>query len=317
MVEQSKGKDTTTGHWELMGVILEHPFPTYPNGFPADLIKEFEARIGRKTLGNIVASGTEIIQQLGQQHVDTGFPIVYTSADSVFQIAAHEEVISLDELYHMCRLARALLQGEHGVGRVIARPFIGTAGKFIRTPNRHDFSLEPPPNILDSIIAAGQKVVGVGKIKDIFAGRGVSESYPTRNNEDGMDRILRVMREDFSGLVFANLVDFDQLYGHRNDVDGYREALEEFDAWLPQLLESMGAEDVLMITADHGCDPTTIGTDHTREMVPLLVWGPGVRAGVDLGRCDSFADAGQTIAEYLEVPVSIAAGRSFWPLIRG
>ncbi len=317
MVEQSQGKDTTTGHWELMGVLLEHPFPTYPNGFPAALIEEFETRIGRKTLGNVVASGTEIIQQLGPEHVETGFPIVYTSADSVFQIAAHEEVVDLDELYHMCSLARALLQGEHAVGRVIARPFIGTEGEFIRTPHRHDFSLEPPPNILDAIIAAGQKVVGVGKIKDIFAGRGVSESHPTRNNEDGMDRILRVMREDFSGLVFANLVDFDQLYGHRNDVDGYREALQEFDAWLPQLLESMGEEDLLMITADHGCDPTTSGTDHTREMVPLLVWGAEVRAGVDLGRRNTFADAGRTIAEYLEVPVNITVGRSFWTLIRG
>ncbi|MEQ8201715.1 MAG: phosphopentomutase, partial [Syntrophomonadaceae bacterium] len=306
MIEKSKGKDTTTGHWELMGVLLEHPFPTYPNGFPPDLIREFETRIGRKTLGNVVASGTEIIARLGQQHVETGFPIVYTSADSVFQIAAHEQVVSLEELYRICGIARTMLQGEHAVGRVIARPFIGTEGSFIRTPHRHDFSLEPPANILDSIIAAGHQVVGIGKIKDIFAGRGVSENHPTRNNEDGMDWILRVMREDFSGLVFVNLVDFDQLYGHRNDVDGYRDALQEFDAWLPQLMESMGKDDLLMITADHGCDPTTVGTDHTREMVPLLVWGAGIKAGVDLGRRDTFADAGRTIAEYLQVPAGTA-----------
>ena len=315
MVEKSKGKDTTTGHWELMGVVLEDPFPTYPDGFPPGLIDEFETIIGRKTLGNVVASGTEIIARLGRQHVETGYPIVYTSADSVFQIAAHEEVVGLEELYRICSLARDLLQGEHGVGRVIARPFIGTEGNYIRTPNRHDYSLEPPPNILDAIIAAGQKVVGVGKIKDIFAGRGVNESHPTKNNEDGMDRILRVLQEDFSGLVFANLVDFDQLYGHRNDVDGYRDALQEFDAWLPRLLESMTEDELLIITADHGCDPTTAGTDHTREMVPLLVWGAGIKAGVDLGRRDTFADAGQTIADYLEVPAS-TAGKSFWNTIK-
>ncbi len=317
LIERSKGKDTTTGHWEMMGIILDKPFPTYPNGFPSSLIEEFEKKIGRKTLGNVVASGTEIIHELGQLHVETGFPIVYTSADSVFQIAAHEEVVPLEELYHICEIARQMLQGENGVGRVIARPFIGSAGSFIRTPHRHDFSLEPAFNILDSIIAAGQKVVGIGKIKDIFAGRGVSESHPTKNNEDGMARILEVLSEDFSGLVFVNLVDFDQLYGHRNDVDGYRNALEEFDAWLPDLLAVMQPQDLLIISADHGCDPTTIGTDHTREMVPLLVGGPGVKAGVDLGIRESFADVGQTIAEYLGVKTDIPAGQSFLKLIEG
>lgn len=315
MAERSQGKDTTTGHWELMGIVLEQAFPTYPNGFPPQLINEFETRIGRKTLGNVVASGTEIIERLGQLHVETGFPIVYTSADSVFQVAAHEEVVGLEELYRICGIARQMLQGEHGVGRVIARPFIGSAGSFIRTPHRHDFSLEPAFNILDSIIAAGQKVVGIGKIKDIFAGRGVSESHPSKNNADGMAKILEVMAQDFSGLVFVNLVDFDQLYGHRNDVEGYRAALQEFDTWLPQLLEVIGPEELLVITADHGCDPTTIGTDHTREMVPLLVWGPEVKAGVDLGIRESFADAGQTIAEFLQVPTDVTTGRSFWKLI--
>ncbi len=315
MVERSPGKDTTTGHWELMGIVLEQAFPTYPNGFPPPLIQEFERRIGRKTLGNVVASGTEIIERLGQLHVDTGFPIVYTSADSVFQVAAHEEVVDLEELYRICEIARQMLQGEHGVGRVIARPFIGLAGSFIRTPHRHDFSLEPAFNILDSIIAAGQTVVGIGKIKDIFAGRGISESHPTKNNEDGMAKILEVLDRDFSGLVFVNLVDFDQLYGHRNDVEGYRAALQEFDRWLPQLLAVIGPDELLMITADHGCDPTTIGTDHTREMVPLLVWGPGVKAGADLGIRESFADAGQTIAEFLQVPTDVKIGRTFWKLI--
>lgn len=316
MAEKSKGKDTTTGHWEMMGVVLEQPFPTYPGGFPPELIKEFEARIGRKTLGNVVASGTEIIQRLGQQHVETGCPIVYTSADSVFQVAAHEEVVGLEELYRICEIARQMLQGEHGVGRVIARPFVGSGEEFIRTPHRHDFSREPAVNILDDIIATGQKVVGIGKIKDIFAGRGVSESYPTKNNGDGMAKIIEVMAQDFTGLVFVNLVDFDQLYGHRNDVEGYRAALQEFDTWLPQLLGVMGPEDLLLITADHGCDPTTIGTDHTREMVPLLVWGPGIKAGVDLGIRESFADAGQTIAEFLQVIPHTKTGQSFWELIK-
>lgn len=315
MVERSKGKDTTTGHWEMMGVILDKPFPTYPHGFPASLIEEFENKIGRKTIGNVVASGTEIINQLGQIHVETGFPIIYTSADSVLQIAAHEDVIELEELYRICRIARELLTGENQVGRVIARPFVGSAGKFVRTANRHDFSLEPGPNILDDIIAAQQKVIGIGKIKDIFAGRGVSESFPTQNNEDGMNKIIEAVRKEFAGLIFVNLVDFDQLYGHRNDVEGYRNALQEFDAWLPDLLKEMQPQDILLITADHGCDPTTIGTDHTREMVPLLVWGPGLQGEVNLGIRESFADVGQTIAEFLGIKTEVQAGTSFLGLI--
>lgn len=315
MVERSKGKDTTTGHWEMMGIILDKPFPTYPHGFPASLIEAFENKIGRQTIGNVVASGTEIINQLGQIHVETGFPIIYTSADSVFQIAAHEDVIELEELYRICRIARELLTGEHQVGRVIARPFVGSAGKYVRTANRHDFSLEPGPNILDDIIAAQQKVIGIGKIKDIFAGRGVSESFPTQNNEDGMNKIIEAVRKEFTGLIFVNLVDFDQLYGHRNDVEGYRNALQEFDAWLPDLLKEMQPQDILLITADHGCDPTTIGTDHTREMVPLLVWGQGLQGGVNLGIRESFADVGQTIAEFLGIKTEVQAGTSFLGLI--
>jgi len=317
MVEKSKGKDTTTGHWEMMGIILEEPFPTYPDGFPAHLVNAFEKLIGRKTLGNVVASGTEIIARLGQEHMDTGCPIIYTSADSVFQIAAHEEIIPLEELYQMCRIARELLTGEHGVGRVIARPFIGEPGNFVRTPHRHDFSLEPGRNILDSIIAANQKVVGVGKINDIFAGRGITENHPTVNNQDSMIKILDILKNEFMGLIFVNLIDFDQLYGHRNDAQGYGQALEEFDRWLPELMEAMLPEDMLFITADHGCDPTTIGTDHTREQVPILVWGAKAKAGIDLGVRSSFADLGQTIAEFLGVQTDVTAGESFYSLIRG
>jgi len=316
MKEKSKGKDTTTGHWEMMGILLDRAFPTYPHGFPADLISEFEQRIGRKTLGNIVASGTEIIEELGLEHLNTGYPIVYTSADSVFQIAAHEEIVPLTELYKICQTARDLLTGEHAVGRVIARPFVGQDGGFIRTPHRHDFSLEPGLNILDQIVAADQSVIGVGKIKDIFAGRSITASYPTENNRDGMEKILQIMADDFTGLLFVNLIDFDQLFGHRNDVAGYAHALEEFDQWIPLLEKAMLAEDILFITADHGCDPTTIGTDHTREQVPLLVYGENVRAGTNLGIRSTFADLGQTIAEFLKVESANIAGQSFYSMIR-
>lgn len=316
MLEKSRGKDTTTGHWEMMGIILDQPFPTYPNGFPEELIHQLEANIGRRTLGNVVASGTEIIDRLGQEHVDTGFPIIYTSADSVLQIAAHEEIVPLEELYEICRKARALMNGEHAVGRVIARPFIGEKGDFVRTPHRHDFSLDPPRNILDDIVAAGQKVIGVGKIKDIFAGRSVSENQFTENNHDGMKKILEMVKREFQGLLFANLIDFDQLYGHRNDVIGYAQAIEEFDQWLPTMLQAMQPEDILFICADHGCDPTTAGTDHTREMVPLLIYGQKVKAGTHLGIRTSFADLGQTIAEYLGIKSQDTAGQSFYGLIR-
>lgn len=312
MKEKSPGKDTTTGHWEMMGIIMANPFPTYPQGFPRALVEEFERRIGRKTLGNVVASGTEIIQELGQQHIETGYPIIYTSADSVFQIAAHEEIISLEELYEMCRIARAMLQGENGVGRVIARPFIGQADNFIRTRNRHDYSLQPPENIIDLINNAGHKVVGVGKIQDIFAGRGVDESHPIESNRDGVTKTLKIIQESsFTGLLFVNLIDFDQQYGHRNDADGYAQALEEFDSLLPGILAALGPDDLLFITADHGCDPTTPSTDHSRERVPLLVYGSRVKSGIPLGMRESFADLGQTIAEYLEVKADKLHGNSF------
>jgi len=316
LLEKSKGKDTTTGHWEMMGIVLEQPFPTFPQGFPASLIQELERRIGSKTLGNIIASGTEIIARLGQQHLETGYPIIYTSVDSVLQMAAHEDVVPVEDLYKMCRIARELLSGEYAVGRVIARPFTGTDGNFTRTPRRHDFSMPPSRNLLDDIVSAGQKVIGVGKIYDLFAGRSISESYSIENNRDGMQQILKLVQGDFSGLLFANLIDFDQLYGHRNDVSGYARALEEFDRWLPELMASMQPSDILFISADHGCDPTTRGTDHTREQVPVLVYGETVQAGIDLGVRSSFADLGRTIAEYLDIQTSIEAGESFYALIR-
>ncbi len=316
MNERSPGKDTTTGHWEMTGIILPQPFPLYPDGFPPLIMEAFETAIGRKTLGNKAASGTVIIEELGREHMATGFPIVYTSADSVFQIAAHEEIIPLEELYEMCRQARRIMVGEHGVGRIIARPFIGEPGSLVRTPNRHDYSLEPPVNLLDLIIEDKQKVVGIGKIKDIFAGRGISESHPTRNNDDGIDRIIDILKQEFSGLVFANLIDFDQLYGHRNDARGYAAALARFDKRLPQIIEQLKEKDLLIITADHGCDPTVAGTDHTRENVPLLVYGPDFRSGVDLGLRQTFADAGATIAQHLGISSYDLAGASFYQDLR-
>lgn len=315
MQEKSAGKDTTTGHWEMMGLVLERPFPTYPQGFPAELIEEFEKRIGRKTLGNKVASGTVIIEELGREHLETGYPIVYTSADSVFQIAAHEEVIPLEQLYQMCRTARELLVGEHAVGRVIARPFVGEPGSFKRTAHRHDFSLEPPRHILDKLLESGCQVIGIGKIQDIYAGRGISQAMPTASNQDGVDKILAALELDFHGLVFANLVDFDMLFGHRNDPKGYAQALEEFDARLPEIMGKMNREDLLVITADHGCDPTSPGTDHTREYVPLLVYGSAIKP-VNLGIRSTFADVGQSAADYLGVTAPDLAGKSFLPETR-
>lgn len=317
LTETSAGKDTTTGHWEMAGVPLSRPFPTYPNGFPADLIAEFERRIGRGTLGNYPASGTVIIQELGEEHVHTGKPIVYTSADSVFQIAAHEEVIPVDELYRMCQIARELLTGEHAVGRVIARPFIGQPGSFTRTERRKDFSLAPHHNtILDVLKADGQEVMGVGKIEDIFAYRGLTQSNHTGNNMASVDAILEFMTSDAEGLIFANLVDFDMLYGHRNNPRGYADALEEFDTRLPEIQMALRNVDVLMITADHGNDPTTSSTDHSRERVPLLVTGPRVRWGVNLGTRDTFADVAATIADLLGVAWD-GAGKSFAHAIIG
>lgn len=292
---KSSGKDTSTGHWELAGLIMEKPLPTFKSGIPAEVSHAFEAKIGRKTLGNISASGTEIIEQFGEEHVRTGFPIVYTSADSVFQIAAHEKVVGLDTLYAWCQMARDMLD----VGRVIARPFIGQPGSWQRTSNRHDYSLMPPgETILDRLLAAGHRVISVGKISDIFAGRGVSESYPIKSNDEGMEVTIRLASSSGDGLVFINLVDFDMKFGHRRDVAGYQQALQTFDAQLPTLLSLLRGDELLIITADHGCDPTFRGSDHTREYIPLLVAGPAVQP-VDLGTRESFADIAATIAELL------------------
>jgi phosphopentomutase len=293
----SPGKDTTTGHWEMAGVILDRPFPLYPAGFPPEVMEPFEQAIGRKTLGNKPASGTEIIQELGAAHVRTGSPIVYTSADSVFQIAAHEEVIPVRELYRMCEVARGILQGKHRVGRVIARPFVGVPGNFTRTRNRHDFAVPPPEGmLLDRLVQAGVFTFGVGKIFDIFCGRGLSGHVPIRSNTDGMEKTIEAMARYSASFIFTNLVDFDMLYGHRNDVEGYARAIEECDSYLGRVLEALKPGDLLMLTADHGCDPTTRSTDHTREYVPVLAAGPGLQP-VPLGLRGSLADLGQTTAE--------------------
>lgn len=310
MASQSPGKDTTTGHWELAGVILDKPFPLYPGGFPPEVIEPFQAQIGRQVLGNKAASGTQIIEELGAEHLATGFPIVYTSADSVFQIAAHENIIPPDELYAMCRTARAILTGEHAVGRVIARPFEGEPGSFRRTTRRHDFSLEPvKTTLLDLLKEKGREVMAVGKIEDIFAGRGITRSIHTTNNEDGINVTLSLLREPNAGFIFVNLVDFDMLYGHRNNPWGYAAALEAFDARLPEILAALREDDVLIITADHGTDPTTAGTDHTREYVPLLVCGKKVAPGINLGVRSTFADVAATVAALLGV--DITTGTSF------
>jgi len=308
----SKGKDTATGHWEMAGILLDQPFPTYPNGFPSEVISAFEAAIGRGTLGNYPASGTEIIQELGEEHLRTGRPIVYTSADSVFQIAAHEEIIPVPELYRMCEMARALLQGKHRVGRVIARPFLGEKGNFRRTPRRHDYAVEPPSDmLLDRLAQAGVFTLGIGKIHDIFCGRGLSHSIRTQNNAEGMNRTMEAMRHHAAGLIFTNLVDFDMLYGHRNDVEGYARALEEFDDQLGALLDMLRGEDLLLLTADHGCDPTTPSTDHSREFVPVLAYGPELKRGVNLGTRPTLADLGQTVAACFGL--RIEKGTSFLP----
>lgn len=315
LTEISAGKDTTTGHWELSGVILNQPFPVYPNGFPSELVANFESLIGCGTMGNFPASGTEIIKELGNEHLKTGKPIIYTSADSVFQIAAHEQVIPIDELYHFCEIARDILTGDHSVGRVIARPFIGQPGNFTRTENRKDFSLEPPnETILDVIKNQGMEVMGVGKIEDIFAHRGLTQSNHTGNNMAGIDGIIEFLKTDSDGLIIANLVDFDALYGHRNNPQGYANALEEFDRRLPEITSKLDHSDVLMITADHGNDPTTTSTDHSRERVPFMAVGTPIRGHCNLGLRDSFADVAATIAELLEVPWG-GAGSSFAELI--
>jgi len=311
MAEISPGKDTTTGHWEIAGLILDKPFPVYPKGFPQELISSFINRVHRGVLGNKVASGTEIIAELGAEHMLTGYLIVYTSADSVFQIAAHEEIISVEELYRICRVARDMLTGKHAVARVIARPFTGRPGSFQRTPRRHDFSLPPfGPTILDGLKENGYSVLAVGKINDIFAGRGITKSLSTTDNMDGIDKTLVFMREENEpGLIFTNLVDFDMIYGHRNDAGGYAQALAAFDCRLPEIIGALKDNDILFITADHGCDPTTPGTDHTREYVPLLVFGSKVSPGVNLGVRKTFADVAATIMELFHL--SAPNGTSF------
>ena len=308
----SPGKDTTTGHWEMAGIWLDQAFPVYPHGFPESLIAEFERQIGRRTLGNKPASGTEIIKELGAEHVRTGFPIVYTSGDSVFQIAAHEDVIPIAELYRICAIARKLLDGPNRVGRVIARPFTGTPGNFRRTERRHDYAVEPPrPMLLDVLAEKKVPVFGVGKIHDIYNGRGVENYVTTRNNADGMAKLTQALAQQPRGLIFANLVDFDMLYGHRKDVEGFARSLEEFDALLGPFAASLHLSDLLIITADHGCDPDPVNptTDHSREYVPILAYSPRANSGANLGTRSTLADMGQTVAEIFGA--AIPHGQSF------
>lgn len=313
MRERSAGKDTTTGHWEIAGVISEKPMPTYPNGFPAEIIDAFCRETGRGVLCNRPYSGTQVIADYGGEHLQSGKLIVYTSGDSVFQIAAHERVVPTVTLYEYCKIARRLLRGKNAVGRVIARPFAGEYPNFYRTENRRDFSLEPPrATLLDAISAHGKSVLAVGKISDIFAGRGITERIVSHSNEEGMAQALLLQKRDFEGLCFINLVDFDMLYGHRQDVDGYARAFAQFDQWLPSFMAGMHAEDVLMITADHGCDPGDESTDHTREYTPFIMYGKSVQP-VMLGVRDSFADIGATVADYLNIPFC-GAGKSMLSL---
>ena len=311
LAEKSKGKDTTTGHWEMIGVYTEIPFPTYPDGFPKEVMDAFENKIGTRSIGNYAASGTAILEELGRQHLETGYPIVYTSADSVFQIAAHEEIIPLEKLYEMCEIARGLLVGKHEVARVIARPFVGTEGDFTRTPNRRDFAVQPPaPNLLTYCKTQQIPVIAVGKIEDIFAKQGITTAIHTKNNLDGINTTIDCMKKYEEGIIFTNLVDFDMKWGHRNDPEGYGKGLEEFDSKLPEIIGAMTPEDILIITADHGCDPTTKGTDHTREYVPLIIYGEKVKKSNDLGTRGSFADIGDTICEIFNLP-SLKIGTSF------
>ena len=311
--ERSMGKDTTIGHWEIAGVESPRPLPTYPDGFPQALIREFEQRTGRAVICNKPYSGTEVLKDYGEEHMRTGALIVYTSADSVFQIAAHESIVPPQQLYEYCRIARSMLTGEHGVGRVIARPFEGTCpADFRRTPRRHDFSLQPPAEtMLDYVSAAGLDVIAVGKISDIFAGQGVTQALPTSGNPEGQQVLLRLAQQDFSGLAFVNLVDFDMLYGHRNDAEGYARALEEIDRRLPEIMGLLGEDGMLIVTGDHGCDPLFPGTDHTREYTPVLCWSLAAQEGVNLGQRDTFADVSATVLEALGVRNTLD-GKSFW-----
>ncbi len=314
MTEKSQGKDTTTGHWEMMGVVLDKPFPTYPNGFPKELLDEFSKRCGRGVICNEVGSGTDIIEKWGNEHIESGSLIVYTSADSVFQIAAHDSVCSASELYEYCKIARELLKGEHAVGRVIARPFTTENGKFIRTAERRDFSLEPiKRTLLDAANEEERDVIAVGKIFDIFAGRGINQKIATHSNEEGMRAALLMSKRNFDGICFINLVDFDMLYGHRQDIDGYAAALSEFDAFLPKFISNMEEDDLLIITADHGCDPGDDSTDHTREYTPLIIYGSRIKGG-SFGTRETFADIAKTVADYLEIPFE-CEGKSLLPII--
>jgi phosphopentomutase len=316
LAERSPGKDSTTGHWELAGLVLDRAFPTYPRGFPRDLLDRFSESVGRGWIGNVAASGTAIIDRLGAEHQRTGSLIVYTSADSVFQIAAHEATVPIEELYSACAAARRLLTGEHAVGRVIARPFVGEPGAYRRTANRRDFSLTPPaPTLLDRLTEAGHAVIAVGKVDDLFAGRGITEALHTADNAEGEDLLAQLARKGGPGLVFANLVDFDMLYGHRNDAAGFARALEQFDDRLSEILAHLGSDDLCMITADHGNDPVTPSTDHSREYTPLLAAGPRVRAGADIGVRSTFADVGASVAEAFGMSWK-GAGKSFLREIR-
>ena len=311
--EMSKGKDTTIGHWEIAGIVSNKPHPTFPNGFPKDFLEEFSKRTGRGYLCNMPYSGTAVIERYGQDHMKTGDLIVYTSADSVFQIAAHEEVVSLDELYRYCEIARELLKGDDlGVGRVIARPFVGEPGNFTRTPNRHDYSLVPPKKtVMDELLEEGKDSIGVGKIYDIFAGKGIAQTHKMKNNEDGMNITIDLMDKDFEGMCFTNLVDFDMQFGHRNDIDGYANATTEFDLQLGQMMDKMRDDDLLILTADHGCDPSTPSTDHSREHVPMLAYGKMIKEGIDLGTRTSFSDIAKTISEAFSTKGEIE-GNSFY-----
>jgi phosphopentomutase len=316
MAEASKAKDTTSGHWEIMGVKVDEPFPTYPDGFPPEIINAFEKAIRRKVIGNKPASGTEIIKELGTEHIRTGSPIVYTSADSVFQIAAHEDVIPLKELYRMCEIARSILTYPHNVGRVIARPFIGKEGSFVRTPRRRDYSIPPfRKTVLEYLVEAGMEVVSVGKVKDIFAGKGFTKAIPVSGNDDSISKAIISFKAIKKGLVFVTLVDFDTLYGHRNNPHGFARALEDFDKRLSEIFELITSRDFLILTADHGCDPTTPSTDHSREYVPLLVYNPAFSKSVDLGTRASFSDIGATLLDVFQL-TGDAGGRSFWAAIK-
>lgn len=316
MTEASNGKDTTTGHWEMAGIISKKPMPTFPNGFPQEFIDEFSKKVGRDIYCNKPYSGTEVIKDYGKKHMEEGGLIVYTSADSVFQIAAHEDIVPVEKLYEYCEIARNMLQGDLAVGRVIARPFVGEDGNFTRTSRRHDFSLEPTgPVMMDFLKDEGYETIGVGKINDIFAGRSISETYPTKNNDDGMDKTLNIMDKDFKGLCFVNLVDFDMVYGHRNDVDGYAKAMSDFDKNLGKMMEKLREDDIVILTADHGCDPETPSTDHSREYVPMLIFGDGIKEGVNLNTRKTFADIGKTITDIFDLKADIK-GQSFYERVK-